>query len=166
MALDPKVTEQIVASIQRIGYDLVRISLRDAGRKQNLQIMIERLDEAPITVEDCAEVSGVISAWLDVEDPIPGEYDLEVSSPGIDRPLTRLKDFTRYKGLEVSVTTAAPVQGRKRFKGILQGAEGEQITVALPASEQGGNVVIEFSNIATAKLVMNDALLKMHEQDN
>ncbi len=166
MAFDPKVTEQIAASIQRIGYDLVRISLRDAGRKKNLQIMIERQDEAPITLDDCGEVSSVVSALLDVEDPIAGEYDLEVSSPGIDRPLTRLKDFTRYKGLEVTITTGAPVSGRKRFKGILQGAEGETITVELPASDQGGTVAIEFSNIASAKLVMNDALLKMHEQDN
>ena len=143
-------------SLQDMGYDIVRLQLSGAERPQ-LQIMIDRLDEAPVSVDDCADVSRAVSALLDVEDPITGAYTLEVSSPGIDRPLTRLKDFDRFDGFEAKIELKQAVEGQRRFRGRLDGVEGDEVRLA---TDQG---ILGFAleMIDQAKLVMTDELLKM-----
>src|SRR6056297_3500273 len=120
MDLLDRVHDIIEPAAEAMGYELVRVHL-SGGRRPVLQVMVERADRAPMNVDDCAEVSRAVSAVLDVEDPVPGEYVLEVSSPGIDRPLTRLADFERFAGFEAKVETEAPIEGRKRFRGRLEG---------------------------------------------
>ncbi|TBR25788.1 MAG: ribosome maturation factor RimP [Reyranella sp.] len=113
--------EDIVApTIVGMGFELVRVAMSKGG---TLQLMIEPADGRPLDVEDCATVSRAVSAVLDVEDPIPEAYTLEVSSPGIDRPLTRPKDYARWAGHIARLETALPVEGRRRFKGTLLGLE-------------------------------------------
>ena len=124
------------------------------GRRATLQIMAER-PEGGIEIEDCAKISRAVSAILDVEDPISDEYTLEVSSPGIDRPLTRLKDFERAAGHEARIETVEMIEGRKRFKGTLEGVENDEVLLAI--SE--GTVGFDLDMIADAKLVLTDALI-------
>ncbi|ACJ00277.1 ribosome maturation factor RimP [Rhodospirillum centenum] len=171
----------IEPSVEAMGYELVRVQL-SGGQRPTLQIMAERSDGAAMTVEDCADISRAVSALLDVEDPLPGAYTLEVSSPGIDRPLTRLKDFERFAGFEARLETKAPVDGRKRFRGFLAGIEDDAVRLALPvekkarkgakaaptrdaadAGEAGDAeatlVVIPFGLVLKAKLELTDELL-------
>ena len=144
----------ITPTIAAMGYEIVRVHL-SGGRRQILQIMADRLDGAPMTVENCADISRTVSALLDVEDPIAGAYVLEVSSPGIDRPLTRLKDFERYSGFEVRIETKAMIDGRRRFRGVLKGVAGDRVRLEV----EGGLAELPFDGILRAKLVLNDALL-------
>ena len=138
-----------------MGFDLVLVRLAGTSRR-TLQVMAEPLDpERRMTVEDCAELSHALSAVLDVADPIEGAYDLEVGSPGIDRPLVRLGDFTRFEGLEARVETGALVDGRKRWKGVLRGTAEEIVLIEVDGSVQR----IPFAAIRKAKLVLTDALL-------
>jgi len=116
--------------------------------------MAER-PEGGIEIEDCAKISRAVSAVLDVEDPIAGEYVLEVSSPGIDRPLTRLKDFERAAGHEAKVETVEAIDGRRRFKGVLEGVEDDEVLLAIPE----GTIGLAFELIGDAKLVLTDALI-------
>ncbi|MCW2245148.1 ribosome maturation factor RimP [Azospirillum fermentarium] len=118
--------------------------------------MAERADGAAMTVDDCADISHAVSALLDVEDPISGPYTLEVSSPGIDRPLTRLKDFERFAGFEAKLESRIAVDGRKRFKGLLRGVEEGEI---LLDTEQGP-ARVPFDNVLRAKLVLTDELIR------
>jgi ribosome maturation factor RimP len=150
-----RIARLIAPPLEAMGFDLVRVRF-GGGRRPVLQIMAERPD-GTMTVEDCAEVSRAVSAVLDVEDPIPGEYLLEVSSPGIDRPLTRLADFERFKGFEAKVELALPMDGRKRFRGRLDGLTADE-EVRL-ADTEGGNVLLPFHAIADAKLVLTDELI-------
>lgn len=138
-----------------MGYELVRVLLQ--GRTNlTLQIMAERCDRQPMTVDDCAEISRSISAVLDVEDPITGAYTLEVSSPGIDRPLTRPQDFDRFAGFEAKIETKEPVEERKRFRGQVLGLnEQGQVRLVVEAHE----IVVAQANIKSAKLVLTDALI-------
>lgn len=147
--------EKIIApSIEAMGYAIVRVQL-SGGQRPILQVMAERTDGAPMTVEDCADISRAVSALLDVEDPIAGAYSLEISSPGIDRPLTRLRDFERFAGFEARVETRVAMEGRKRFRGILKGVEDGVVCV-----ETGqGPARVPFDNIQRAKLVLTDALI-------
>ncbi|MGQ9366357.1 ribosome maturation factor RimP [Azospirillum sp. ST 5-10] len=148
--------EQIVSpSIEAMGYEVVRVQLSGTQRPV-LQIMAERADGAPMTVEDCADISRSVSALLDVEDPIAGAYTLEVSSPGLDRPLTRLKDFERFAGFEAKLEARVAIDGRKRFKGRLRGVEGDEVRIE---TEQGA-AGIAFDNIQRAKLVITDDLIR------
>ncbi|MDQ2106279.1 ribosome maturation factor RimP [Azospirillum isscasi] len=148
--------EQIITpSVEAMGYEVVRVQLT-GGQRMVLQVMAERADSAPMTVEDCADISRAISAVLDVEDPIKSAYTLEVSSPGIDRPLTRLKDFERFAGFEAKLETRLAVDGRKRFKGMLKGVEDGLVCIE---SEQGA-ARLEFDNILRAKLVLTDELIR------
>jgi ribosome maturation factor RimP len=157
-SLEKRTAELLEPSLQAMGYELVRVSMGGAGRR-TLQIMMERADRTPITVDDCADVSHAISAILDVEDPIPGAYDLEVSSPGLDRPLTCMEHFRRFTGFEARVELEAPLGGQKRFKGIVGAiGEGGEPTVAL--ATETGVVALPFAQIRKAKLVLNDALLE------
>lgn len=148
-------------TIEAMGFDVVRVMVT-GGRRPVLQIMADRSDGTMISVDECAEISRTVSAVLDVEDPITGEYTLEVSSPGIDRPLTRLKDFERWAGFEARVDMAEPIEGRKRFTGILKGlGDDEAVLMELAPDE---TVALAFAGIARAKLVMTDALLEASRQ--
>lgn len=148
--------EQIIApSVEALGYEIVRVLLL-GGQRPTLQIMAERSDGAPMTVEDCADISRSVSALLDVEDPIAGAYTLEVSSPGLDRPLTRLKDFERFAGFTAKLETRLAIDGRKRFKGTLTGIEGEDILI----DAESGPARVAFDDVLRAKLVITDELLR------
>ena len=138
-----------------MGYELVRVQLL-GDRAPVLQVMAERTDRAGMTVDDCAQISRAVSALLDVEDPIDGTYTLEVSSPGIDRPLVALRDFERFAGHLAKVETQVPVNGRKRFRGALAGVEGEAVRLDLV---DDGTILVPHAQISRAKLVMTDDLL-------
>ena len=125
-----------------------------SGKRAVLQIMAER-PEGGIEVDDCARISRSVSAVLDVEDPVSGEYVLEVSSPGIDRPLTRLKDFERYDGYEVKLETSELIDGRRSFKGALRGVEGREVLIEIAE----GTIGLDFEWLTDAKLVLTDALI-------
>lgn len=158
MSLTTQIENMIGPSIEALGYELVRVTLAGSIRKV-LQVMAEPTDGRVMSVEDCARVSRAISAILDVEDPISGAYSLEVSSPGIDRPLTRPKDYTRFAGHEAKIETHEPVDGRKRFKGILKGVMGD----AVELDSEGETIALPLSQIAKAKLVLTDALIAAHQ---
>lgn len=158
MSLTTEIEKMIGPSIEAMGYELVRVTLAGSVRKV-LQVMAEPADGRVMAVEDCARVSRAISAILDVEDPISGAYSLEVSSPGIDRPLTRPKDFDRFKGHEAKIETHEPVDGRKRFKGILKGVTEQNVEL----ESEGEIVSLPLSDIAKAKLVLTDALIAAHQ---
>lgn len=155
-APDRRIEAIVGPSIEAMGYDLVRVMMT-GGRRPTLQIMAERADGSGMGVDDCAEISRTISAVLDVEDPIAGEYTLEVSSPGIDRPLTRLKDFRRYAGFEARVDMAEPIEGRKRFSGRLLGVDDADRV--LVETEPGARQALPFEGIARAKLILTDELV-------
>jgi ribosome maturation factor RimP len=144
----------IEPSLAAMGYRLVRVAFLGA-RRATLQIMAERLDEAPMTVEDCTEISRSVSALLDVADPIAEAYMLEVSSPGIDRPLTRPEDYDRFAGFEAKIELGQPVDGRKRFRGRLLGRADDHIHLV----DDAGEVRLPLAAIAKAKLVITDDLL-------
>lgn len=147
--------EKIIApSIEAMGYEIVRVQL-SGGQRPILQVMADRTDGAPMTVEDCADISRAVSALLDVEDPIAGAYSLEISSPGIDRPLTRLRDFQRFVGFEARIETRVAIDGRKRFRGVLKAVEGAVVSV----ETEHGSASVPFDNIQRAKLVLTDALI-------
>lgn len=149
------VVEGLIApSLADMGFDIVRVLL-SGDKRAKLQIMIERRDGAGITVDDCAEVSRAVGAILDVEDPIAGAYLLEVSSPGLDRPLTRLSDFERFAGFEARLETRVPIDGRRRFSGRLLGVEGQRIRVMADEAE----FALDFADLAKAKLLLTDELI-------
>ena len=145
----------IGGSVEAMGYGLIRLQL-SRGTNAKLQVMVERTDGAGMTVDDCARVSKTVEAILDVENPIEEPYVLEVSSPGIDRPLTRLSDFTRFSGFEAKVEIRLPIEGRRRFKGRILGLDGSHVKLATQDEE----VALAFSNIAKAKLLLTDELLE------
>ncbi len=152
--------EDIVApTIVGMGFELVRVAMSRGGG--TLQIMIEPADGRPMDVEDCATLSRALSAVLDVEDPIPNEYTLEVSSPGIDRPLTRPKDYTRWSGHLARFETAEPIDGRRRFKGTLLGLDGDVIRLRM---DDGKEALLPLSAVTRAKLEITDALLAEHQR--
>src|SRR3546814_8590835 len=123
MEIAARIEDMIAPSLADMGYDLVRVSLTGGAARMTLQIMAECLDGAGMTVDDCAAISRAVSALLDVEDPIRGAYVLEVSSPGIDRPLTRARDYERFAGYEAKVELRRMMDGRRRFRGRLMGVE-------------------------------------------
>ncbi len=140
------------------GLELVRLRLMGAGAGgRRLQIMAERPDGS-MAVEDCARLARAISQVLDAADPISGEYLLEVSSPGIDRPLTRLKDFAAWEGFEARLEIDRLAEGRKRFRGELAGLDGENVAINLEGEEE--TTLVPFAWLVDAKLMINDALLK------
>ena len=141
-----------------MGYELVRVSMSKGG---TLQIMIEPADGRPMDVEDCATLSRALSAVLDVEDPIPSAYTLEVSSPGIDRPLTREKDYVRWAGHVARVETTQPIEGRRRFKGTLLGLENGTVRIRL---DDGKEADVPLAQVTRAKLELTDALLDEHRR--
>ena len=142
------------APLHAEGFEIVRV-IFSGERRPKLQIMVERQDGQAVSVDDCAHVSRLVSAVLDVEDPVSGSYVLEVSSPGIDRPLTRLKDFDRFAGFEARVELRAPVDGRRRFRGRLLGVDRETVRLATEREE----IEVSFDDIQKAKLVLTDELI-------
>jgi ribosome maturation factor RimP len=149
--LDPIIEPVVEAA----GFKLVRLRLIGTKTK-TLQIMAERPD-GTMNVEDCAALSRALSDFLDAEDPIEGEYNLEVSSPGIDRPLTRMSDFARWAGHEAKIELTAPdAAGRKRFKGRLMGLDGNDVMIQI----ENTDLKFAFRAIAEAKLVLTDRLIE------
>ena len=154
---DRSLLELLDPVAEAAGYELVRLRLMSGTRSRRLQIMAEGPD-GEMTVEDCARLSRAVSEILDAADPIDGDYLLEVSSPGIDRPLTRLKDFAAFEGFEARLELDRLADNRKRFKGELAGVEDQN--VALNVEGEADTVLIPFAWITDAKLVMNDKLLQ------
>ena len=152
--VEKKLLELINPVIIDMGFELVRLRLM-SGKEVTLQIMVARPDGF-INVDECADVSTAISALLDVEDPIIDSYSLEVSSPGIDRPLTRIKDFDEFEGYDARLETLELIDGRKRFKGTLAGTNGSEIMINLDE----GTIGLEFEWLAEAKLILTDELIK------
>ncbi|HEU0222811.1 MAG TPA: ribosome maturation factor RimP [Paracoccaceae bacterium] len=152
-AIDRHLADLLIPTIESMGFQLVRLRLM-GGRRPTLQVMAERPD-GMMEIEDCAALSRAMSAVLDVEDPIAGEYTLEVSSPGIDRPLTRLADFERWQGWEAKLETEAAIEGRRRFRGILAGIEGGEVLIEIEA----GVIGLDFAGLSDARLVLTDALI-------
>lgn len=147
--------ERLVApSLAATGFEVVRVQFT-GQYSPVLQIMIERTDRRAISVDDCADVSRTVSALLDVEEVIAGSYTLEVSSPGIDRPLTRPEHFVRFAGFEAKLETRIPLGGRKRFTGRLLGLEGERVRIATAE----GELALPLADVQRAKLVLTDELI-------
>ena len=146
-AIDQRLAGIITPVIEDLGFELVRVRLM-SGKTTTLQIMAER-PEGGIEVDQCAEISTAVGATLDVEDPIIDEYTLEVSSPGIDRPLTRLKDFATFEGYEAKIETTELIDGRRRFKGQLAGVEGNDVLINV----EEGTIGLNFDWLSDAKLV-------------
>lgn len=153
-AIDRRVMEIIDPVITDMGYELVRVRLM-SGKSATLQIMAQKPD-GTIEVDDCAKISTAVSAVLDVEDPVVDAYTLEVSSPGIDRPLTRLKDFDLWKGYEAKIETEELIDGRRRFKGELAGVEGNEVLIEI----EEGTIGLQFEWLSDAKLVLTDELIR------
>jgi ribosome maturation factor RimP len=155
-----ELADLIEPTLKDLGFELVLVRVMGNVRK-TVQVFAEPVDRSrAMTVEDCAEISHAVSAVLDVADPIQGAYTLEVSSPGLDRPLVRPADYARFAGEEAKLETAVPIgeSGRRRFTGILRGLEGEDVLL-----ESGGETVrIPFAAIRKGKLVLTEALLKRH----
>jgi len=155
-----RVADMIEPVLESLGYRIVRVRLMGAGG-QTLQVMAERPDGS-MSIEDCERVSRAISPLLDVEDPIEGSYRLEVSSPGIDRPLVRPEDFERWTGHEAKVELRSALDGRKRFRGVLQGIQDMKVRLLLPAAkkdEGDASVDLPFELVSDAKLVLTDELI-------
>ena len=154
--LEQKIRGMIEPSLSALGYNVLVLRLKDGGKRRSLEVIAERTDSKGMTVDDCADISHTVSALLDVEDPISGAYQLEVSSPGLDRPLADLKDYERFTGEEAKIETALPLDGRKRFRGILKGVKENEVLIVV----DGVQYALDYANIRTAKLVLTDALLK------
>jgi ribosome maturation factor RimP len=154
-----KVEAMITPTIEAMGYEVVRVLIA-GGQAVLLQVMAERHDGKAMTVEDCAEISRTVSALLEVEDPITGPYRLEVSSPGIDRPLTKARDFERFAGHRVRVEAGEVIEGRRRFIGMLKGVQGDKAVVVLDGGEEAA---VPLTSIVRAKLVLTDELLAAHK---
>lgn len=156
-AIDRRLAAIVGPVIEGLGFELVRIRLM-GGKTRILQIMADR-PEGGIEVDDCAAISTAVSAVLDVEDPIEENYVLEVSSPGIDRPLTRLKDFDMWVDYEARIETTELIDGRRRFKGILQGTEGDEVLIEIEEGGESVTIGLKFDWLSDAKLILTDDLI-------
>nr|WP_255744025.1 ribosome maturation factor RimP [Aliiroseovarius sediminis] len=157
-AIDRRLAEIVQPVIEGMGFELVRLRLM-GGKTPTLQIMAERPDGG-IEVDECGEISTAVSAVLDVEDPIEDNYTLEVGSPGIDRPLTRLKDFQDWNGYVAKIETSELIDGRKRFKGELAGVEGNEILIEIEDKGETVTIGLDFDWLSEAKLVLTDDLVR------
>ena len=153
--IDRKLADIVTSEIEALGFELVRLRFQN-GERPVLQIMADR-PEGGIEVDDCAKISTAVSAIIDVEDPIEGEFVLEVSSPGIDRPLTRLKDFDDWQGYDARIVLETPIENQKRFRGIIAGHEDGEIFLNI---EGGKTIGFQFEWISDAKLSLDDDLIK------
>ncbi len=161
-AIDRRLAAIVRPAVEAMGFELVRLRLM-SGKTRVLQIMADR-PEGGIEVDDCAEISTTVSAVLDVEDPLEDTYTLEVSSPGIDRPLTRLKDFDSWEGYEARLETTDLIDGRRRFKGVLMGTEtgeaGDEVLIEIEDQGKPVTIGLRFDWLSDAKLVLTDALIE------
>ncbi|MCO8143706.1 ribosome maturation factor RimP [Rhodovulum tesquicola] len=158
-AIDRRLAGILTPVIEGLGFELVRIRLM-GGNTKTLQIMAER-PEGGIEVDECARISTAVSAVLDVEDPLEDAYTLEVSSPGIDRPLTRLKDFAVWEGHEAKIETTEMIDGRRRFKGVLAGVENDEVLIEIDGPDgQPVTIGLEYDWLSDAKLVLTDELIR------
>jgi len=149
-----RIEAMISPTLEAMGFDVVRVRF-EGGKRPMLQIMAEPAGGGEMTVEHCADISRAVSAILDVEDPIPDAYELEVSSPGMDRPLVRLRDFETYAGNVVKIELKMLLEGRKRFRGKLLGVSDQLINLEM----DGQNVELPFDQIAEAKLIITEELI-------
>jgi ribosome maturation factor RimP len=156
-AMDRRLAAMLTPVIEGLGFELVRVRLM-GGQTRTLQIMADRPDGG-IEVDECGAISTAVSALLDVEDPIEENYVLEVSSPGIDRPLTRLKDFEMWKGWEARVETTELIDGRRRFKGMLAGVEGDDVLIEIEEGKETLTIGLQFEWLSDAKLLLTDDLI-------
>jgi ribosome maturation factor RimP len=154
-SLESRLAAVITPRLEAMGYELVRVAVLGRDRL-TVQVMADRADGAQITIAECEAISHALGAVLDVEDPIPGAWSLEVSSAGIDRPLTRAKDWNRFAGHLVRAETVIPVEGRKRFSGVALGADDKGAHLRL---HDGSEIVLALGAIRHAKLVLTDALI-------
>jgi ribosome maturation factor RimP len=152
------IAAMIEPSLTAMGYRVVRVVVT-SGRRPTLQVMAERLDDGAMTVDDCALISHSVSALLDVADPIAGAYTLEISSPGIDRPLIRAEDYDRFSGYQAKIELGQPIGGRRRFRGRLLGIAGDEVRLAT----ETGETRLPFAAITRARLVLNDELIERHQ---
>ena len=157
-AIDRRVQEIIDPVLSDMGFELVRVRLM-SGKSSTLQIMAQKPD-GTIEVDECGQISTAVSAVLDVEDPILDAYTLEVSSPGIDRPLTRLKDFEQWKGFEAKIETEELIDGRRRFKGELVGVEDDEVLIEIEEAGETVTIGLKFEWLSDAKLVLTDELIR------
>jgi ribosome maturation factor RimP len=156
---DRKLLELLDPVAEAAGYEIVRLRFMGGSKSgRTLQVMAERPADGDMNIDDCTALSRAISEVMDAADPVEGEYRLEVSSPGIDRPLTRLKDFEDYSGLEARLELDRVVENRKRFKGVLAGIEGDDILIDLEGEEETAQ--IPFAWVSDAKLTLSDELMK------
>ena len=154
LVVSNSIARLIEPSLTAMGYRLVRVAVT-GGRRMTLQIMAERLDDCSMTLDDCELISHSVSAALDVADPIAGAYMLEVSSPGIDRPLVRAEDYDRFSGFDAKIELARTVEGRKRYRGRLLGTSDGAIRLLTEA----GEIRLPLETVMRAKLVLTDDMI-------
>ena len=154
--LEARIAAFVEPSLTDMGFELVRVAVLGRDRP-TVQIMVDRADGSAVSVEDCEHLGHHFSAMMNVEDPIPGPWSLELSSPGIDRPLTRVKDWNRFAGHLARIELAVPVDGRKRFSGIVLGADNTAARVRL---DDASEVALPLRDVRRAKLVLTDALIE------
>jgi ribosome maturation factor RimP len=155
-SVEARIASIVEPTLEDMGYELVRVAILGRSRP-TVQVMADRADEMQITVDDCEAISHALGAVLDVNDPLPGAWNLEISSPGIDRPLTRMKDWNRFAGHLARVETHMPLDGRRRFSGVALGADENCARLRL---EDGQEIAFPLSAIRKAKLVLTDALIE------
>jgi ribosome maturation factor RimP len=156
---DRSLLELLDPVAEAAGYAIVRLRMMGGSKAgRTLQVMAERPADGDMDIDDCTRLSRAISEVLDAADPVEGEYRLEVSSPGVDRPLTRLKDFEAYEGLEAKIELDRVVENRKRFKGVIAGVEGDDVLIDLEGETETAQ--IPFAWVSEAKLTLSDELLK------
>ena len=148
--------KKIEPEVKSLGFDLVRVAMIGGTSDPTLQVMAERPDTRQLDLADCETISRRLSDWLDSNDPIEGGYRLEVSSPGIDRPLTRLRDFADWTGYDARISLREPRGDRKQFSGVLEGLDGEKVKLT---DKSGQEHVLPFSDISSAKLLLTDKLI-------
>ena len=152
--MDKKLAELLNPILEDLGFEMVRVRLSN-GNPSTLQIMADRLD-GQIGVDELAEINTSVGTILDIEDPIPENYTLEISSPGIDRPLTRIKDFDSFQGFEAKIETTELIDGRRRFRGVLAGVNNDEVLINL----EEGTIGLKFTWLSEARLVLSDDLIK------
>ena len=160
MDICEKVEQEITPALKEMGYEVVRVAL-NGNETKVLQVMAERLDRVDMTVDDCADISRTVSALLDVADPFSGRYTLEVTSPGLDRPLLRPTDYARFAGDEAKIELNHDINGRKRFKCRLKGLTDKNEVLFV---FEGQPMSVPFTDIAKAKLILTDELIQKHQK--
>lgn len=156
-SMDRRLAEIVKPAVEAAGFELVRLRLM-SGKTRILQIMADR-PEGGIEIDELGEITTLVSATLDVDDPLEDAYVLEVSSPGIDRPLTRLKDFETWQGYEARIETTELIDGRRRFKGVLQGVEDGEVLIELEDQSEAVIIGLRFDWLSDAKLILTDELI-------